>query len=304
MWDVFKQYLDLLEVCGIKRPIISFTGGEPFLRKDFLPLLKKIRKQNRNSVLRILSNGSMINENVAEELKHLKLSFVQISLEGLKDNNDKIRGEGSFEKIVESIKIIRSHKIDVVVSFTLNQLNKDDIPGLADLCCDLGVKRLGIGRLVPFGRGEQLKEKLLSPQELKKFYLNAKELEKEFRNKLEISYSCEQGILALEKKTENYCIVMDGRGLTVMPNGDVLFCRRLPIKLGNVLEQDLKHIYFNNHLLWEIKELDNISHEKCKKCKVFDKCFGGAKCITYAYFNRLSEPDPQCWHAFRELPTR
>ena len=42
--------------------------------------------------------------------------------------------------------------------------------------------------------------------------------------------------------------------IIVMPNGDVLPCRRLPIVVGNLMEQTLFEIYYSSELLWRLRD--------------------------------------------------
>lgn len=306
MFNVFKQYISLLKLWNMEQASISFTGGEPLIRNDLIPFLRKIKRYHNNLVFRILSNGSLLSKPIIRKLKLLGIQNFQVSLEGMKENNDNIRGDGAFEKTVKAIKLLDANKVKTAVSFTLTKQNVKDIHPLVNLCEELGVSALGIRRLVPCGIGMQLRKQLLEPFELREQYLNIEKIKRMLKRKkikLKILNGCEQGLIALEKKCkmDNFCCVVEGRSIAILPNGDVLACRRLPIKLGNVLEKSLSDIYYNSAIFWNLKDLSNI-HRKCKKCDVFYLCLGGAKCVTYSYFNELPKPDPQCWRCFNELP--
>lgn len=306
---IFRQYLGLIRhlgVLGHQCTRLSFTGGEPLLRKDFFLFLERIHKYNKYFYLSVLSNGSLIDNENAHRLKSLGVRIVQVSLEGMEKNNDAIRGPGAFQKTIKAIEILVKSKMNVAVSFTLTKQNIPDISPLVKLCEELGVSRLGIRRFVPMGRGRVLQDTLLSGRELRKIYLyiEKKQRELETKNgKLKfISRGCEEGIFSQNvSRPLSFCGVVGGRTLVIFPSGDVFPCRRLPVKIGNALEEDLLTLYYDSGKLMQLRNLNN-AHPFCKRCFYFDSCLSGAKCISYAYFNKMYVPDPQCWRIFKELP--
>lgn len=308
---VFRQYLKLIRHFGTLGPDktrLSITGGEPLVRDDLFLLLKKIHKYNKYFYLTIFSNGSLITKENAKKLKSLGVKDVQVSLDGLERNNDIIRGDGAYQKTIRAIRILVKLKVNVVVSFTLTRQNVSDVPRLIQICKDLGVHGLGLRRLVPIGRGRQLKDDMLNPLELRKFYIYLQKEKDKIKNKshgyrlIHLRRGCEEGIFSQEvKQPLGNCAVLDGRGLVVLSNGDVVPCRRLPIKIGNVLDEDLIKIYYTSDKLKQLRNLNNASG-LCMDCIYFDSCLSGAKCISYAYFNKISVPDSQCWKLFKKLP--
>jgi radical SAM protein with 4Fe4S-binding SPASM domain len=308
--EIFKQYLRLIKclgTIGYQRTRLSITGGEPLLREDFFLFLERIYKYNRYFFLSILSNGSLINKENARRLKALGVRAVQVSLEGKEQRNDYIRGRGSFQKTINAIKILVEAGIMTSVSLTLTKQNISDISYLIDLCEKNGISGLGLRRLVAIGRGRSLKSNLLSPMDLKKIYSYIEQKQKELKRKnsrLSLIRGCEEGIFSQQVNYPlnlNSCAVIEGRGLVVLPNGDLIPCRRLPIKIGNIFEKDLVTLYYTSDKLAQLRNLNN-AHRLCKECPYFNYCLSGAKCISYNYFNKLSTPDPQCWRLFNELP--
>ena len=80
--------------------------------------------------------------------------------------------------------------------------------------------------------------------------------------------------------------------MAIMPNGDVYPCRRLPIKVGNILEQSMLNIYSQNE---SIKALQNDICHECNTCYYHHTCNGGLKCLSYALYQDYSRKDPHCW---------
>lgn len=305
MEKVLGQYVDLVKKWKIPshRAAITITGGEPFLREDFYRFLAKVYKYSANYYWAILSNGSLVNRENIKILKLFKISGYQVSLEGLEKNNDEIRGQGNFRKTLEILKILTSEGIPTMVSMTVIKNNLEDVFPLTKLLSDLGVKIFWVRRLIPWGQGVQLVELLLEPSELLELYRKLEKSNEELvkgNQALRIPLGCENSFLGTNPGINEYCAVLRGTILTLLPNGDVYPCRRLPIKVGNILENSFEEIYYSD----KMRELRDIAKapEFCREnCSLFNNCFGGAKCITYAYSGRLDIPDVQCPTAYKKL---
>ncbi|MHC4140002.1 MAG: radical SAM protein, partial [Planctomycetota bacterium] len=122
-----KAMLDGLAEYGA--PVILFSGGEPLMREDLMELITYARDKGLRAV--ISTNGTLITEEKAEELKKFGLSYVGISLDGLKETNDKFRGiEGAFDDALQGIRNCMKVGIKVGLRFTINKRNAQDIPGI------------------------------------------------------------------------------------------------------------------------------------------------------------------------------
>lgn len=281
------------------------------LREDFFQLAEMIAEKASFYGYRwlIMSNGSLLTEEKVKKLKALKLASLQTSLEGMEKNNDEIRGKGSFQKTSQAIKLLIQAETPVQVSLTLTKKNMADVPALVHWLDSLGVRSLGTGRLITWGQGKNLEDYLLQPQELKNYYLKVKEINQELlkkKRKFRVILGCESAIFNSELLLDPlpnmlvyFCGVTSGQGLTIMANGDVLPCRRLPIKVGQALEENLDDIYYSP-LMADLRSLNKL-HPFCQKCQNFFSCFGGAKCVSYGYARKWDIPDVQCWQAYQKL---
>jgi MoaA/NifB/PqqE/SkfB family radical SAM enzyme len=129
-----------LKKFGIKK--ICLTGGEILLRDDLFQILDCIKDNQMN--IEFGTNGTLINENIAEKLKNYPITGVSISLDGLQESHDKIRGRiGAFNKTVKTIKILTKN-FDVGINFVLQKENIHDAEKVIKLCKDLGTKSFGL----------------------------------------------------------------------------------------------------------------------------------------------------------------
>ena len=305
LFMILRQYIDLIKIWELDKNKrarkISLSGGEPLLRKDFFKLLEEIHNNREMfSSVGVMSNGSTINDRVAKRLKDLGVSGVQISIDGLEGNNDKIRGKGNFRKAMNGVKKLVDNELPVGVSMTIHKGNVNDVEGLTSLCDSTGVKSFGVSRLVPIGRGKDTR--MLEPLETKKFYEKIMELKGKWKDKgVYLSTHCSDSLWFLEDKNhETHGCSAGYDSFSILPNGDVVPCRRFPVKVGNVLEKSLIDIWYTSDFLWKLRNKGNIS--ACKNCEFFKKCFGGARCVAYGYFQNPFAPDPQCWRLFNSLP--
>ena len=292
-----------------KKGDISVTGGEPLIKKELFPLLNYLNDSDDISRLDVLCNGILITNEVAQHLKKIrKLNNVQVSLDGATPAiHDKIRGAGTFEKALKGIRILVNHGIDVKVMFTLQQLNKDEIPALIDLVIHEKISGLTIERMVPTGSGRDKKNSMLSPQELKKtFQYISDRADLEYRNGHNLQVlkyrplwinidPCRANIASGTKPHEELGAVcsIGYDGLCIMPDASVLACRRLPIIIGNLKLDSIEKIWFESELLCQIRDKGNLKG-KCENCEHVPRC-SGCRSMAYAVTDDYLAEDPQCW---------
>ncbi len=296
--NILKRYSEQLKKWKLEKGTISFMGGEPFVREDFLDILEETSKYHLPIDCSFSSNGTLINKKIAKKIKKLGVKYLQISIEGGEKINDEIRGKNVFKQAIEAIKILKKENLEVSISTTISKLNINEVPHIISLAKKLKVNSIGFRRIVPLGNSKNAKKFLLSPNETKKFYLYL--LKKEKENLRPLTEACEMGIVAQEEKFNRGCPA----GYTtfvIMPEGTVFPCRRMPICSGNILKQSFEEIYYNSTIFKKLRNIKN-NNEICGKCPHFLECRGGARCISYAYYKNPFNPDPQCWRCFSKLP--
>ncbi len=136
-------------------PVILFSGGEPLLRKDLMELGLAATDLGLRAV--ISTNGTLITPKMAGDLKRIGLSYVGVSLDGMKETNDRFRGvEGAFEAALCGIRNCQNAGIKVGLRFTINRRNAADIPQIFALIEKENIPRICFYHLVYAGRGSAL----------------------------------------------------------------------------------------------------------------------------------------------------
>ena len=115
--------------------LINITGGEPLLRNDIFLLIKELSRIP--AILSLSTNGLLLNRNSLQELKNSGLNVLQISLNSpVKDEHDEIIGVvGSFDRVLESIKVARKLGIEVLINSVITEeiLHSNRMQDLIDI---------------------------------------------------------------------------------------------------------------------------------------------------------------------------
>jgi radical SAM protein with 4Fe4S-binding SPASM domain len=88
--------------------------------------------------------------------------------------------------------------------------------------------------------------------------------------------------------------------ITVMPDGTLYPCRRMPINAGNLHQTPLSTLY-NGALFRQLRDPALVA-SGCEKCTYERLCRGGLRCLSYAVEGSLSVADPGCWLALPATP--
>ncbi len=103
--NVFKRFID--QVAHFK-PTIFLTGGEPFIHKDIIELIRYIK--SKGLICWIVSNGTLF-ERYAEDIVDAGVDVLYVSIDGPEEEHNKIRGmKNCFEKVKNGIEKIKSEK--------------------------------------------------------------------------------------------------------------------------------------------------------------------------------------------------
>ena len=140
-----------LAVMGV--PLILFTGGEPLLREDIFELA--LYAHNKGVATALSSNGTLINNESALEIKKSGFEYVGISLDGANARtHNRFRGSpDAFERTTAAFEYCRDAGLRSGVRVTLTRENYGELEDLIDLAVDLGASRFCLYWLVPSGRG-------------------------------------------------------------------------------------------------------------------------------------------------------
>ncbi len=289
---IYKQYKELLKKEKM-RGHINITGGEPLCNPHLFKLLDLIKKDSDLITFSILTNGTLITDEIAKKIKSYNPYYVQVSLEGSKKTNDYIRGTGTYKKIAEGIKYLKKYDIYTSISFTANKLNYKEFPKVVKYARKYNVNNVWSDRYIPLGNSKD-KDLALNYEETREYLeIMYKEREKLINKKNNnTSISMNRALQFQMTYNPAYGCTAGETLLTVMENGDLVPCRRMPIFIGNLLKDNMYDLYKNNKILKKLRN-DKIPDD-CKNCEHSNMCHGGLKCLTYALYKDLNHKDIGC----------
>lgn len=131
--DAMSQFAELGTIAW------GITGGEPFLRKDLPEIITYSKKLG--FLTSCITNGTVhTREALAEAAK--SLDYLVTSLEGSRQNTDKIRGTGTFDKVVSTIEECKKNDIPVIVGVTLTRdfIEDEGLNFMGRFCKEMDVR--------------------------------------------------------------------------------------------------------------------------------------------------------------------
>ena len=179
--------------------------------------------------------------------------------------------------------------------FTAMKRNYRSLSSLLALCQDLGIDAFILERFVPWGRGKEIEEEVLSKGQWKEVvkilldFISADTEESPF-----LPYQAFQiQFGGQEPELLGAPCVVGIDGLCIMPEGEVFPCRRFPVSIGNLLVRPLEEIWDRSEILEKLRKKENLKG-KCKDCGIED-C-RGCRSLALSVTGDYLEEDPHCYY--------
>ncbi|MEN2985176.1 MAG: radical SAM protein [Thermodesulfovibrionaceae bacterium] len=258
-FEKIKRVLtDFEELQGLR---VLITGGEPLLHPEF----DKINDFIKDIALRkiLFTNGTLIDERL---LSKLNVHELQISLDGMEQGHEALRGSGTFEKTLSAIKKAKDFNFDVSVATVIHKENLNEFEELEALIKDLNVREWIVDALSIKGNLDQNKMLWVLP---------------EIAGKIMSKYGF---TLNEHPKVEEY-----GCGahlLCILANGEATFCSLYDNESLGSVDEGLESLWRRkNQFLVETLECYRIN------CPFLKECRGGCRFRATTLSNRLDAPD-------------
>lgn len=266
---------------------ITLSGGEPFTRKDWHLIAGRL--QQKGVVPNIITNGWLVNEDIVKKAKEAKVGTIAISLDGLRDTHDFIRKPGSYERVMNALRMFIKNDIVCGVITTISNANFNELRELRQVLVDMKVPYWQVQIGLPMGNYSKQPEFALRPEQMDTIiefcfetatqgeitiypadcigYYNVKELQTRQISHNVAAYPVWQGCNAGK------------RGFGILQNGDILGCTSIRDKQfveGSIRNQSLREIWEDpNNFLWNRKAVKADLKADCSICKYGDECLGG-----------------------------
>jgi len=308
------ECLDLVrQLASMGTREVTLIGGEAYLRRDWLDIIREIRAQGMDCTLQ--SGGLHFNEDRIKAAVGAGLQALGISIDGLEGVHDRLRGvKGSFDAAFKALHCAKKYDIVASVNTQITSLVIPQLRELMNLFIAAGAKNWQIQLTVAMGRAADHPELLLQPYELLELMPLLAELYQE---------GGDQGLLLQPGNNIGYFgpyeALWRGNGddrvywtscnagkntLGIEADGAIKGCPSLPTSPytgGNIRDLSLSDIW------WKTEEL-SINRARttedlwgfCKSCYYADVCKAGCTWTTHVLFGRAGN-NPYCHHRALEL---
>lgn len=283
---------------------LHMTGGEPTLRKDLEQIIEYAVSKKLN--VRLITNGTLITKERLDSLYNSGLRSIMISLDGMEEYHDKVRGvKGTYKKAFQTVKYAKEKGLFTRVNSVAWKDNCDDILKLLEIFNEMKVDVYSIFLGSPLGYAITQKDNTIDADDWRDYCNKVKKLVKD--NDFYTKVVMEKGYLYSDEDPEAV-LGLGGRGrgcykitdytdfLLIRSNGDVypcVFFSNESEPIGNIHKNTLKEINDNfkkNDLYKSYGEYP----EKCLSCKNLKYCHGGCRGYAKLCSNDWFDKDPRC----------
>mgnify|MGYP003881832321 CR=1 FL=1 len=268
---------------------INYTGGEPILRRDILDILEATVEIGLTTSL--FTNSTLVNDTVASRISRLEIPIYTSLDAPCKSLFEEIRGVGSWDKTMHGIKTLKSHGVYLHINMTVTRLNYIVTSDTIRKALELGADSISIIPSMPSGRALE-NRMYVEKREFLEALSQAEETAREYG--VEIAVWCTPYIPLLEWARHlhsgncRYWNVMD-----LAPNGDVLLCDVLGVRVSNVLVDGVDGAWRKLLEHPVMKKTMDIPVE-CSGCSIASYCRGGCFARSYIVRGGVDRRDPLC----------
>lgn len=290
--------LDELRTFSLSRFVrgqVSLSGGNPLLYPHFIDLYRAAAE--RDLMIAILGNAS--DRATMEKIVAIRMPvYYQVSLEGLQQHNDEIRGAGNYRRTVDFLRTLTELGVPNMVMLTLTRQNLDQVLPLAEELEGI-TGGLTFNRLALFGEGAALQ--LPTPDEYRTFL-------ETYAAALE-----SHPLLTLKDSLLNTIFERDDSGLfggcagygcgaafnfvSVLSDGEVHACRKFPSPIGNILTGSLEDVYASS-----AAQRYRSGSSACAGCPLNAVCRGCPAVTASLGLDPFIDRDPFCFKSRTAAP--
>jgi len=260
-----------------KKVMIVLSGGEPTVYPDVWKLGRTI--YDLEFPWGMVTNGFSWTKHTVAEAKKARMHSVTVSLDGLEDSHNWLRGHPeSFKRAKKAIEMLVEDPfwkaMDVITC--VNKKNIHELDNIREMLIKMGVRRWRFFTISPIGRAVDTDDLFLDELQFK--HLMSKILEFKKLGGIKVNYS-ESGYLGnFEHRVRNHDFFCRA-GINVsgiMVNGDILACPNNSRKFaqGNVFKDSFIDVWENKYQVFRNRQW--MKKGLCADCSEWKMCKGGA----------------------------
>ena len=278
---------------------IRYTGGECTTVPGFAKIVADARR--RGFYISIGTNGVYTDEQL-EWLPNCGIDWFIISLDGDHQTHEKVRGKGTFERVLKTLKALSEYpSVRVRLNMVVARHNLNAIASVATIAAEYGVSSLNLIPLRPYGRSlQKMTQDMFTQEDFYGFIREVNRLRKLFPS---VTFSTTIDLLDPEATTSHDLIVQKKRtcaagveATVIGPQGHVYGCSYSPASFpdsadeegkrtfiaGNIREDDLKTIWRDSSRWAVFRDLSKYKNPKCHSCSHYTvRCSGSCQIMAW-----------------------
>ena len=312
--DEARRVLD--DIASYGKPVVVLSGGEPLLRADVF----EIAAYGTSLGLRmcLATNGTLVTQEVCDKIKEVGIRMVSLSLDGASAQvHDDFRCQpGAFAGTINAAKLFKENGIQFLINSSFTKRNQDEIPKIYRLAKELGATAWYMFMIVPTGRGEDIMDELIAPEDYEKLLVWHYEMEKGEKDllvrptcapnyyRVVLQQAKEQGD-DFERRTLQFSTggskgCLAGQLISLIDvDGNVLPCSYFPMAAGNIREKSFKEIWEHSELFHDLRNFKAYKG-RCGSCEYVNVC-GGCRARAYAVSGDYMAEEPYCTYVPKKM---
>lgn len=272
---------------------LAIGGGEPLLRDDLFQVIKYARENF--IAVSIVTNGLLINKEIAKKFNELNLNTITVSIDGLEKSHDQNRGEGNFRKTIKKIKILRKYcqTATLAMRVTIDSLNINEYKELIKLAEKLSLDVIRFTPILLLGRAKDNQDLLINQEEYIRFLKNTQGIKSKIKldlpgkSRIKLNFPGKDDIVhpgefGCHCGKEVCWITQSGNFYPCIFFGD------------NFVAGNVKNERFLD--LWtKAKNIVRLcGNGICNNCSEYKKCRGGCRARALSEYKDINAIDPFC----------
>jgi radical SAM protein with 4Fe4S-binding SPASM domain len=299
----------LEDIASYAKPVVVLSGGEPLLRPDVF----EIAAYGTGLGLRmcLATNGTLVTQEICDRIKEVGIRMVSLSLDGASAQvHDDFRCQpGAFAGTLNAARLFKENNIPFLINSSFTKRNQEEIPKIYQLAKELGATAWYMFMIVPTGRGEDIMDELIAPEDYEKLLVWHYEMEKGEKDllvrptcapnyyRVVLQQAKEQGDdfqrRSLQFSTGGAKGCLAGQLISLIDvDGNVLPCSYFPLAAGNIREKSFKEIWEKSELFHDLRNFKAYKG-RCGVCEYVNVC-GGCRARAYAVTGDYMAEEPYC----------
>ena len=300
--DVADQLADL----GLN--LVTLSGGEPLVRQDWPEIAARLTEKGTS--VNLISNATLVDKEVVAKGKAAGLKNFLFSMDGIGPAHDRIRNrDGAWDALQRAVRICREQGMAFAPVTHINQLNRNDLERMYELCREWGAFAWQIQPGIPMGNFLDNAELMLEPKDLLDVYPRVAALFDRAAADGDVELYAADGIGyygGMEQSVRGNSPVGSWYGCSagcqvigVEANGNIKPCLSMQsdeFVVGNVREKSLREIWEDDEsFAFNRKFEPSMLEGFCATCRYGDICRAGCRFQAFSSSGSMFD-NPYCYY--------